>query len=126
MKRKLISLFIANPMENQIIITLLKDGISYILRIEYLCNNDKIKETNHEIDKDLVYWIFCNLRVMIDQNDYTDNNDELANMKIYYGDNKYLEYKLTKKILKCFTGLNDVIKYMYGYIDDSLNKGVFI
>ena len=113
-------------MENQIIVTLLKDGISYILRIEYLCNNDKIKETNHEIDKDLVYWIFCNLRVMVDQNDYIDNNDELANMKIYYGDNKYLEYKLTKKILKCFTGLNDVIKYMYGYIDDSLNKGVFI
>ncbi len=59
--------FIANPMANQIIVTLLKDGISYILRIEYLCNNDKIKETNHEIDKDLVYWIFCNLRVMIDQ-----------------------------------------------------------
>lgn len=126
MKKKLISLFIGNPMENQIIITLLKDGISYILRIEYLCNNDKIKETNHEIDKDLVYWIFCNLRVMIDQNDYTDNNDELANMKIYYGDNKYLEYKLTKKALKCFTGLNDVIKYMYGYVDDCLNKSVFI
>lgn len=126
MKKKLISLFIGNPMENQIIITLLKDGISYILRIEYLCDDDKIKETNHEIDKDLVYWIFCNLRVMVDQNDYIDNNDELANMKIYYGDNKYLEYKLTKKILECFTGLNDVIKYMYGYIDDSLNKGVFI
>ncbi len=34
--------------------------------------------------------------------------------------------KLTKKILKCFTGFNDVIKYMYGYIDDSLNKSVFI
>ena len=113
-------------MENQIIITLLKDGISYILRIEYLCDNDKIKETNHEIDKDLVYWIFCNLRVMVDQNNYIDTNNELANMKIYYGDNKYLEYKLTKKILKCFTGLNDVIKYMYGYIDVRLNKSVFI
>ena len=52
LKKKLISLFIGNPMENQIIITLLKDGISYILRIEYLCDDDKIKETNHEIDKD--------------------------------------------------------------------------
>ena len=46
LKRKLISLFIGNPMENQIIITLLKDGISYILRIEYLCDDDKIALNN--------------------------------------------------------------------------------
>lgn len=126
MKRKLISLFIDNQMENQIIITLLKEDVNYILRIEYLCNDDKIKETNHEIDKDLVYWMFCNLKTMIDQIDYIDNNDELANMKVYYDDNKYLEYKLTRKVLKCFTGLNDVVKYMSRYIDDSLNKSVLI
>lgn len=126
MKRKLISLFIDNQMEDQIIITLLKDGVDYILRIEYLCNDDKIKETNHEIDKDLVYWMFCNLKATIDQIDYIDNNDELANMKVYYEDDKYLEYKLTRKVLKCFTGLNDVVKYMSRYIDDSLNKSVLI
>ena len=89
-------------------------------------NNDKIKETNFEIDKDLVYWMFYSLKAMIDQVDYIDNNDELAYMKVYYEDNKYLGYKITRKVLDCFAGVNDVIKYMTRYIDDNLNQRILI
>ncbi|MBS5588741.1 MAG: hypothetical protein KHX14_08035 [[Clostridium] spiroforme] len=126
MKRKLMSFFITVQIESQIILTLFKEDVNYVLRIEYLYNNDKIKETNFEIDKDLVYWMFYSLKAMIDQVDYIDNNDELAYMKVYYEDNKYLGYKITRKVLDCFAGVNDVIKYMTRYIDDNLNQRILI
>ena len=86
------SFFITVQIESQIILTLFKEDVNYVLRIEYLYNNDKIKETNFEIDKDLVYWMFYSLKAMIDQVDYIDNNDELAYMKVYYDCLLYTSY----------------------------------
>lgn len=125
--RKLISFLIKTKNQDHIIITLLKEKTRYLVRTEYEHIGDKIKETNYEIDRNLVYRIFCDLEAAkFDQIENIDNSEEVANMKVYYGDQEYLERSISKKLLKKTDGLNDVIKCLIGYVDDSLNKSVFV
>ncbi|MFQ8706902.1 MAG: hypothetical protein ACLR9T_12655 [Thomasclavelia sp.] len=125
--RKLISFLIKAKDQDHIIITLLKENTRYLVRTEYEHIGDKIKETNYEIDRNLVYQIFCNLEVAeFDELDNVDNSEEVANMKVYYGDQEYLERKITKPLLKKADGLNNVIKCLIKYVDESLNRSVFV
>ena len=61
-----------------------------------------------------------------DDLDNVDNSEEVANMKVYYGDQDYLERRITKPLLRKADGLNNVIKCLIEYVDDSLNKNVFV
>lgn len=125
--RKLISFLIKAKHQDHIIITLLKENTRYLVRTEYEHIGDKIKETNYEIDRNLVYQLFCDLEVAkFDDFDNGDNSEEVANMKVYYGDQEYLERRITKPLLKKTDGLNNAIKCLIQYVDDSLNKSVFV
>lgn len=125
--RKLISFLMKDKNQDHIIITLFKQSTQYLIRTEYEHSGDKIKETNCEIDRNLVYRIFCDLEAAkFDEIENIENDEEVANMKVYYGDQEYLERNISKKLLKKADGLNDIIKCLIGYVDDSLNKNVFV
>ena len=55
-----------------------------------------------------------------------DNSEELANMKVYYNEQEYLEYSISQGLLEKVDALNDIIKCLIAYVDDSLNKSVFV
>lgn len=125
--RKLISFILKDKDHDNIIITLLKNSAQYLIRTEYEHDGDKIKETNYEIDRNLVYRIFCDLEAAkFEEIENIDNGEEIANMKVYYGDCDYLERRISKKLLQKVSGLNDVIQCLVSYVDDSLNKNVFV
>lgn len=125
--RKLLSFLIKTKNQDHIIITLLKENTRYLVRTEYEHIGDKIKETNYEIDRNLVYRIFCDLETSkFEDFENINNGEEIANMKIYYGNQEYLERSISKKLLKKADGLNDVIKCLISYVDESLNKNVFV
>lgn len=125
--RKLISFMVKSKNQNHIIVTLFKKNIQYLVRTEYMHRDDKVKETNQEIDRNLVYRIFCALELTkFDEIVNVDNAEKVANIKIYYGDQEYLEFSISKDLLKKEKGLNDVIECLINYIDDSLNREIFV
>ena len=70
--------------QNHIIVTLFKKNIQYLVRTEYMHRDDKVKETNQEIDRNLVYRIFCALELAkFDEIVNVDNAEKVANIKIY-------------------------------------------
>lgn len=124
--RKLISFLIKNKDQDHVIVTLLKEKRQYLIRTEYEHIGDKIKETNHEIERDLVSRIFYDLEAAkFDEIENINSNDEVANMKVYYNDQEYLEYSISKRILEKRDTLNDVVKCLIAYVDDSINKSIF-
>lgn len=125
--RKLISFMVKSENQDHIIVTLFKKNIQYLVRTEYMHIDDKVKETNQEIDRNLVYRIFCALEsAKFDEIVNIDNAEKVANIKIYYGDQEYLEFSISKDLLKKEKGLNDVIGCLSNYIDDSLNREIFV
>lgn len=125
--RKLISFLMKIKNQDYILITLLKKKKQYLIRTEYECTGDKIKETNYEIDRDLVSRIFYDLEAAkFDDIKNINNSEEVANMKVYYSDQEYLEYSISKKLLEKRNTLNDVVKCLIAYVDDSINKSVFV
>ena len=125
--RKLISFMAKSKNQDHIIVTLFKNNIQYLVRTEYMHRDDKVKETNQEIDRNLVYRIFCALELAkFDEIVNVDNAEKVANIKIYYGDQEYLEFSISKDLLKKEKGLNDVIECLINYIDDSLNREIFV
>ena len=61
-----------------------------------------------------------------DEIENVDNSEELANMKVYYNEQEYLEYSISQGLLEKVDALNDIIKCLIAYVDDSLNKSVFV
>ena len=125
--RKLISFLIKIKNQDHIMVTLLKENKQYLIRTEYEHVGDKIKETNHEIDRNLVSRIYYDLEAAeFDEIENVDNSEELANMKVYYNEQEYLEYSISQGLLEKVDALNDIIKCLIAYVDDSLNKSVFV
>lgn len=125
--RKLISFLIKIKYQDHIMVTLLKEKKQYLIRTEYEHVGDKIKETNHEIDRNLVSRIYYDLEAAeFDEIENVDNSEELANMKVYYNEQEYLEYSISQGLLEKVDALNDIIKCLIAYVDDSLNKSVFV
>ena len=125
--RKLISFLIKIKNQDHIMVTLLKEKKQYLIRTEYEHVGDKIKETNYEIDRNLVSRIYYDLEAAeFDEIENVDNSEELANMKVYYNEQEYLEYSISQGLLEKVDALNDIIKCLIAYVDDSLNKSVFV
>ena len=125
--RKLISFLIKIKNQDHIMVTLLKEKKQYLIRTEYEHVGDKIKETNHEIDRNLVSRIYYDLEAAeFDEIENVDNSEELANMKVYYNEQEYLEYSISQGLLEKVDALNDIIKCLIAYVDDSLNESVFV
>ena len=125
--RKLISFLIKIKNQDHIMVTLLKEKKQYLIRTEYEHVGDKIQETNHEIDRNLVSRIYYDLEAAeFDEIENVDNSEELANMKVYYNEQEYLEYSISQGLLEKVDALNDIIKCLIAYVDDSLNKSVFV
>ena len=125
--RKLISFLIKIKNQDHIMVTLLKEKKQYLIRTEYEHVGYKIKETNHEIDRNLVSRIYYDLEAAeFDEIENVDNSEELANMKVYYNEQEYLEYSISQGLLEKVDALNDIIKCLIAYVDDSLNKSVFV
>ena len=82
--RKLISFLIKIKNQDHIMVTLLKEKKQYLIRTEYEHVGDKIKETNHEIDRNLVSRIYYDLEAAeFDEIENVDNElDEVFKYKL--------------------------------------------
>lgn len=106
-------------------VTLLKEASHYKMRTEYLKEDDKIKETNDEVARNLVYQLFGNLEIA----DFEGLNDLEANsigsLKVYYGSYDYLERHFDQETLKKSNELKEVIISLLEFVDNSIDKQMF-
>ena len=106
-------------------VTLLKEASHYKMRTEYLKEDDKIKETNDEVARNLVYQLFGNLEIA----DFEGLNDLEANsigsLKVYYGSHDYLERHFDQETLKKSNELKEVIISLLEFVDNSIDKQMF-
>ena len=91
---------------------------------EYLKEDDKIKETNDEVARNLVYQLFGNLEIA----DFEGLNDLEANsigsLKVYYGSHDYLERHFDQETLKKSNELKEVIISLLEFVDN-INEWIF-
>ena len=99
-EHKLISLCLETSDRIVVNVTLLKEASHYKMRTEYLKEDDKIKETNDEVARNLVYQLFGNLEIA----DFEGLNDletnSIGSLKVYYGSHDYLERHFDQETLK--------------------------
>lgn len=118
-KHKLISFYLKTDEQIDIKIILLKEAARYNIRIEYFKNNDKIKETNNEVERSFVYQLFNKL----DEADFETvsvQDDVFGCMRVYYGSQDYLEYHLNKGVLNDIPELKDILMSLFDFVDNSI------
>lgn len=118
-KHKLISFYLKTDEQIDTKIILLKEVARYNIRIEYFKNNDKIKETNNEVERSFVYQLFNKL----DEADFETvsvQDDTFGCMRVYYGSQDYLEYHLNKGILNDIPELKDILVSLFDFVDNSI------
>ena len=124
-EHKLISLCLETSDRIVVNVTLLKEASHYKMRTEYLKEDDKIKETNDEVARNLVYQLFGNLEIA----DFEGLNDLEANyigsLKVYYGSHDYLERHFDQETLKKSNELKEVIISLLEFVDNSIDKQMF-
>lgn len=122
-EHKLISLCLETSDRIVVNVTLLKEASHYKMRTEYLKEDDKIKETNDEVARNLVYQLFGNLEIADLLNDLETNS--IGSLKVYYGSHDYLERHFDQETLKKSNELKEVIISLLEFVDNSIDKQMF-
>lgn len=122
-RRKLISFLVSLDVQDNVAVSLLKDVDHYLIKTEYYHAGDKIKETNNEIEREVVYRLFFDLEAV--EFEKSDNSDSLASLKVYYSRQDYLEQEITEELLKSSSELSDVVRCLVGFVDGTVDKSRF-
>ena len=117
-KHQLISFYLNTHDHLLITITLFKQVSRYNICSEYFKENDKIKETNHEVDRNFVYQLFCDLEKAGFEELNDGNEDAIMSLRVYYGSLDYLQRHLSKEMLKQSKEMNDVVEKLLEFVDN--------
>lgn len=121
-EHKLISLCLETPDKITISITLLKEVSHYKIRTEYLKEDDKIKETNNEVERNFVYQLFCDLEAADFESLDDHEGEAIGYLKVFYGSHDYLERHFNKTLLQKSNELKRVIISLLEFVDNSIDK----
>lgn len=118
-KHKLISFYLKTDEHIVTKIILLKEATRYNIRTEYFKDDDKIKETNNEVERSFVYQIFNKLDEANCET-VSVQGDAFGCMRVYYGSRDYLEYHLNQEVLNEMPALKDILMSLFDFVDNSI------